>query len=312
MSIRKLFSTISGLAVLPMLVMLANAQMTDQAAREQARDVVRSELHSTVNFKANQFLSVQRDEALEQILAAVVARPPSWPEFIYRVSQEGDEFKEATKASPAGHEIRENTVVHHIVMDGDPMHIVAISSADGNIYRIHGFGLAESLAEFERLIASLKVRVTTPDQAESLADFYRKVNPENYEAVTPILRLMELKQAAERQCQSGAKSFDAGEKAFTVWWKQAEPQYAALPFQPKAVPHEGGYLVEWIVLSSPSGDNCGGAPLRAQLEVGSDGHVGKATFSPLQPGATTSTETVDPKTGNLHLTIPIVASKPKQ
>jgi hypothetical protein len=134
MSIRKLFSTISGLAVLPMLVMLANAQMTDQAAREQARDVVRSELHSTVNFKANQFLSVQRDETLEQILAAVVARPPSWPEFIYRVSQEGEEFKEAIKASPAGHEIRENTVVHHIVMDGDPMHIVAISSADGSIY----------------------------------------------------------------------------------------------------------------------------------------------------------------------------------
>ena len=30
------------------------------------------------------------------------------------------------------------------------------------------------------------------------------------------------------------------------------------------------------------------------------------------PTTTTSTETVDPKTGNLHLTIPIVASKPKQ
>jgi hypothetical protein len=284
MNIRKLSSTIFGLATLPMLLVPANAQVTDQAAREQARDVVRSELHSTVNFKANQFLSVQRDEVLEQILAAVVARPPSWPEFIYRVSQEGDEFKEATKASPAGHEIRENTVVHHIVMDGDPMHIVAISSADGSIYRIHGFGLAESLAEFERLIASLKVRVTSPDQAESLAEFYRRVNPGNHEGLTPILSLMELKQTAERQCQGGQSSFDADQEAFTAWWKHSKPLYAALPFQQRAVPHGSGYLVEWIVLSSPSGEDCGGAPLRAQLEISSDGRVGTVTFSPLQKG----------------------------
>jgi hypothetical protein len=282
MSIRKLFSTISGLAVLPMLVMLANAQMTDQTAREQARDVVRSELHSTVNFKANQFLSVQKDEALEQILAAVVARPPSWPEFIYRVSQEGDEFKEATKASPAGHEIRENTVVHHIVMDGDPMHIVAISSADGGIYRIHGFGLAESLTEFERLITALKVRVASPDQAESVADFYRAVNPENQESLSPILSLLGLKQAAERQCQTGASSFDADQEAFAAWWKHAKPLYAEVSFKQTVTPSGGGYFVEWIVLSAAAKGNCGGAPLRARLEVGSDGHIGKLTFSPLK------------------------------
>lgn len=263
--------------------LLVNTQMTDQAARDQARDVVRSKLHSTVNFKADQFLSVQRDEALEQRLAAVVARPPSWPVFIYRVSQEGDEFKEATKASPTGHEIRENTVVHHIVMDGDPMHIVAISSADGGVYRIHGFGLAESLAEFERLITSLKVRVISPDQAESLADFYRKVNPENHESLTPISSLIELKQSAERQCQTS--SFDASEKAFNAWWKQAKPLYAAVPFRETTTHTDSGYRVEWVVLSSATKGNCGGTPLRARLKVSSNGHVDEPTFAPLQKGA---------------------------
>jgi hypothetical protein len=41
----------------------------------------------------------------------------------------------------------------------------------------------------------------------------------------------------------------------------------------------------------------------------------KAAVSPVptkKPDAANVTETVDPKTGNLHLTIPIVASKPKQ
>jgi hypothetical protein len=303
LSSQKLFSTIFGLiaSASPLFV---NAQMTDQAAREQARDVVRSELHSTVNFKADQFLSVQRDEALEQRLAAVVARPPSWPEFIYRVSQEGDEFKEATKASPTGHEIRENTVVHHIVMDGDPMHIVAISSADGSVYRIHGFGRAESLAEFERLITSLKVRVTSPDQAESLADFYRKVNPENLESLTPISRLIEFKQAAERQCQTS--SFDTDQRAFTAWWKHAKPLYTEGSFKQTATPSSGGYFVEWIVLSSGTKGNCGGTPLRVRLQVGSDGHVGEPTFSPVAEAASPRTETLNQKDGKLHFAIPVI------
>jgi hypothetical protein len=308
---RKLFSTIFGIAVLSTLLMPANAQVTDQAAREQASNIVRSELRTTLNLKPDQFLDVQRDEALEKSLALAVGRVGS--AFIYRASPSGDEIKGAAKASPSGNEIRENTVVHHIVMDGDPMHIIAVASADGSAYRIHGFGRADSLAEFEKLMTALKVRVASADQAEAIADFYRRVNPGNHEGLAPIVRLMELKQAAERQCQSGVKSFDAGEKAFATWWKRAEPLYGALPFEQKAVPHGGGYLVEWIVLSSPSGENCGGAPLRAQLEISSDGRVGKVTFSPLQPGTTSSTETVDPNTGNLHLTIPLLATaKPKQ
>lgn len=271
MSMRKVFSTIFGLTVLATTVALANAQVTEQTAREQASNVVRSELHSRLSFKSDQFLGIHRDEELEESLAMVTVGWRSGPVFIYKVS-------------PTGVEVKENAIVNHVATDADLMCIVAVSSADGSAYRIHGFGRAESVAEFERLITALKVRVASPDQAESLAEFYRKVNPENHEGLAPILRLMELKQAAEQQCQSGAKSFDVGEKAFTAWWSHAASLYSALPFQQKAVPHGSGYLVEWIVLSSPSGENCGGAPLRATLEVSSDGHVGKVTVSPLQKG----------------------------
>jgi hypothetical protein len=271
MSIRKLFSTIFGMAVLSTLVVPANAQLAEQAAREQAHNIVRSELHSRLNFKSDQFLSVHRDEELEESLAMVTVGWRVGPEFIYKVS-------------PTGIEVRKDAIVNHVATDADFIYIVVVSSADGSVYRIHGFGLAESLAEFERLITALKVRVTSPDQAESLADFYRKVNPENYEAVTPILRLMELKQAAERQCQSGLSSFDADQEAFTAWWKHAKPLYSGISFKLTATPRGNGYLVEWIVLSSAAKGNCGGALLRARLEVSSDGHVGKVTFVPLRKG----------------------------
>src|SRR5260370_30977189 len=150
----------------------------------------------------------------------------------------------------------------------------------GTTYRISGF--ADSLAEFAKLMTAVGQRVSSPDHAESLAEFHRKVNPDNHQDLTPILRLMDLKQAAERQCQSGEKSFDAGEKAFTAWWDHAKPLYAEVSFKQTAGPHGSGYLVEWIVLSSAAPGMCGGAPLRAGLEVSSDGRVGKITFSPLQ------------------------------
>lgn len=268
MSIRKLFPAIFELVVLATPMAMANAQMTEHLAREQASNTVRSELRLRVNFKPDQFLAIYRDEELEQSLAVAVGGQAG-SMFIYKASQDGVE-------------IRQNTIVYHTLMDGDSLFIVVVNPRDGSIYRIHGFGHTESLAELERLMTAVKIHVASADQAEALADFYRMVNPENYESLTPILRLMELKQAAERQCQSGAKSFDAGEKAFAAWWKHAEPLYAALPFQQRAVPYGSGYLVEWIVLSSPSGENCGGAPLRVRLEVGSDGHVGKVTFSPIQ------------------------------
>jgi hypothetical protein len=264
MSIRRLSPMIFELALLTMLVVPANAQMTEQAAREQARNTVRSQL----NLRPDQFLGVQRDETLEQSLAVAIGR---WAgsEFIYKVS-------------PTGYELKENAIVRHFTVDGDYIYIIAVSPTDASTYRISGF--ADSLAEFAKLMTAVGQRVSSPDEAESLAELYRKVNPENHEDLTPILRLMDLKQAAERQCQSGAKSFDPGEKAFVAWWDHAKLLYAEISFKQTATPSSGGYLVEWIVLSSAAKGNCGGVPLRARLEVSSDGRVGKITFSPLQKG----------------------------
>jgi hypothetical protein len=262
MSREKAFSTIFGIAVLSTVVVPMNAQLADQAAREQARNAVRSQLH----LRPDQFLGVQREENLEQLLAIVAGRPGSL-EFIYQVSQAGDEVKE-------------NAVVHHIFTDADPTYIVAVSPADGYVYRVHGF--ADSLAEFGRLMTATKVKVLSPDQAEAVSDFYREVNPQ-HNSMTPITSLIELKQAAERQCQTS--SFDTGEREFDAWWKHGRPLYAGVPFQQEATASDSGYIVEWTVLSSSAPGNCGGAPLRARLEVGSDGHVGKLTFAPLSGGS---------------------------
>ena len=70
MTFRKLFLIIFGLAALSMLVVPTNAQTTEQAAREQARNVVRSQL----SLRPDQFLGVPRDEMLEQSLAVAVGR----------------------------------------------------------------------------------------------------------------------------------------------------------------------------------------------------------------------------------------------
>jgi hypothetical protein len=151
-----------------------------------------------------------------------------------------------------------------------------ISAANGDVYRIHGF--ADSLAEFGRLMTAAKMKVLSPDQAEAVADFYREVNPE-HRSMTRILGLLELKQAAEWQCQ--AVPFDPNEKDFEAWWKHAKLLYAGASFKQTATRSDSGYAVEWIVLSSPGAGLCGGAPLRARLEVGSDGQVGKLSFVPL-------------------------------
>ena len=264
MTMRRLLSKIFGMVMaLAMLVAPAHTQMTDLSARELVRNSIGSHLH----FSPNQFLRIERDEELEQSLATAVSRA-SWSEFIYKASQSGDEIKE-------------NVVIHHILMDFDPTYIIAVSPKDGSIFWIHGFGLADSLAEFERLMRAAGLKVSSADQAEYVADFYRAVNPENFSLLNPISSLIDLKQAAERQCQGGLGSFDADQKAFNAWWKRAKPLYEGISFKQTAAPSGGGYVVEWIVLSSAGPGNCGGAPLRARLEVSSDGQVGKVTFSPL-------------------------------
>jgi hypothetical protein len=239
----------------------ASAQVNEQAAREKALSAARPHLSY---LRPGQFLGIQRDEELEQKLAAMVGGLAG-SEFIYKVS-------------PMGDEIKERSVVHHILTDiDDPVSLVAVSPLDGSTYLIHGF--AESKADFNRLMVALKVKISSPDQAEALADFYREVNPE-HRPLTPATSLLDLKQAAERQCQG--VPFDPTEKGFEAWWKHAKPLYSGASFKQTAVRSDSGYAVEWIVLSSPGAGLCGGAPLRARLEVGSDGRVGEITFVPLR------------------------------
>jgi hypothetical protein len=256
-NLQKLFLAISAASVLSTVAAPTSAQATEQASRDKIRSAVRSKLH----LKADQFLAVQRDEPLEQKLAIVAGKPGL---LLYRISQAGDEIKE-------------HSLVHHIFTDADPTYIVAVS-ADGGMYRIHGF--SDSGAEFEKLMTATGLKVSSREDAESVADFYRDVNPEN-RPLTPISNLIDLKQAAERQCQTG--TFNENERAFDAWWSRAKPLYAGVPFQQKAIESGKGYLVEWVVLSSAAPGMCGGAALRARLEVLSDGHVGTVAFSPLEP-----------------------------
>jgi hypothetical protein len=182
------------------------------------------------------------------------------------------------QVSPAGDEIKGRTVVHHLVTDADPMYLVAVTPADGSTYRIAGF--RDSKAEFNQLMAALGVMISSPDQAEALADFYRTINPE-HRSMTRIPGLLNLKQAAEWQCQT--VPFDANEKDFEAWWKHAKPLYENASFQQTASRDGSHYAVEWIVLSSPAAGMCGGVALRARLEVGSNGQVGEIAFRPLEP-----------------------------
>jgi hypothetical protein len=242
-----------------------SAQLSEASARDQARSAVRSHLA----LEPDGFLAVERDEKLEQSVDLVAGRRGV---FIYRTSQAGDDYL----TSQAGDDRRRRTVVHHIVMDGDPTHIVAISAADGSVYRIHGF--ADSRAEFDRLIATMAWTISNSDQAGTVADFYREVNPDNWQ-MAPIVSLIDLKQSAERQCQKS--TFDVGEQEFDAWWKRGKALYSAIPFQQVVTPGASGYVVEWTILSSSALGMCGGAPLRARLEVGSDGRVGKGDAVPL-------------------------------
>jgi hypothetical protein len=263
-----------ALALLTLPLGLTGPEITEQAAREQAISVVRAALRSETSSRSDQFLSIHRDEDLEESLATVTGGWRSGPVFIYKIS-------------PTGVEVKENSVSNHVIVDGDSMFIVAITLADGSDYRIHGFGLQESPAEFERLMLALKVQVTNPDQADSVADFYREINPGNHEALAPIASLLAFKQAAERQCVRSS-SFDADELAFASWWEHARHLYSESFFRHTVKPETQGFQVEWIVLSASAKNNCGGAPLLARLFIGSDGHVGKLTFSSLQKSDTSA------------------------
>jgi hypothetical protein len=241
-----------------MFTLPASAALTETTARQKALDSVRSKL----SLGSKQFMDIKRDENLEVSLILCTNRLIG-PVSIYRLSS-------------TGYEVKEKAIIYHFSTDGDLNYIVAVSLTDGNIYRLAGF--RDSKTEINGLLVSLKIEVSSANQAEAIADFYRAVNPE-HEVVTNVSSLLDLKQAAERQCQ--AVPFDPRERDFEAWWKHAKTAYANVSFQQTAIRIGSGYTVEWVVLSSPGAGLCGGAPLRARLEVGSDGSIGEISFRPL-------------------------------
>jgi hypothetical protein len=258
MTMKALLITALTVGSLAMSGIPANAQISEQAAREKALSVARSQL----SLGPELFLDVHRNEALEEELASIVGGR-SGSEFIYRLSR-------------AGNEIKDHAVVHHLFVDTDPVYLVAVSPFDGSTYPIAGF--RDSKAELNKLLATLRVKVSSEDQAEELADFYRTVNPE-HRSMIRISSLLDLKQAAERQCQG--VPFDPNERDFDAWWKHAKTTYANVSFQQTVARNGSGYAVEWIVLSDPGTGLCGGAALRARLEVGSDGSISEISFRPV-------------------------------
>jgi hypothetical protein len=236
----------------------AIAQMSEQGARQEAVDLVRSK----VGLRSEQFLDVKRDESLEGSFVVSAGRGIR-PLFIFKLNN-------------AGYEVMDDKIVQHSSTDADLSYIVAISSVDGSAYRIAGF--RDSKAELNKLLAALRIKVSSEDQAEELADLYRTVNPE-HNSMTRMSGLLDLKQAAERQCQ--AVPFDPSERDFEAWWKHAKTANSNVSFQQTATRSDSGYAVEWIVLSSPGAGQCGGAPLRARLEVRSNGSIGEISFRPV-------------------------------
>lgn len=258
MKIKNMLITAVMLEALVIFGTSANSQVSEQSARDKALSVA----HVQLGLSFEVFLDIHRDEALEEELASVVGGL-NGSEFIYRVSQAGDEIKD-------------HVVIHHIFMDSDSAYWIAVNPVDGSVYRIAGF--RDSKAELNRLLAALNINVSNEDQAEGIADFYRTVNPERY-SLTKISGLLDLKQAAELQCQ--AVKFDPHERNFLEWWKHAKTVYAHTSFQETSTRIKKGYAIEWVVLSSPSADFCGGAALRVRLQVGSDGSIGEINFGPV-------------------------------
>lgn len=258
MSFRSIIVTAALFGFLPQVGNAAYTRIKEQSAYETANAALRARL----NLRANQFLQIQRDETLEHLLSLAVSRPTA-PDFIFRATQAGDEIKG-------------NAIVHHISSDIDSTYVVAVDRKTGSIARIRGF--SDSMTEFDRLMATVGVKVSNADQAEAIAAFYWAVNPERL-SQHPILNLFELKQLAERQCQTG--SFNAGEARFDSWWSQNRARCEAIKFARATVTRDGVFILKWIVLSAGSPDSCGGIPLEAQLEITRSGKIENLTFKPI-------------------------------
>ena len=140
------------------LVAIYAAPLLAQTSEQDLRDRVSNMIRAQLQLGPDQFLSVQRDESMVRLGA-----------FIFRVSRAGEEIK--------GH-----SIIHHIFTDADPVFLVAVDEG-GAMYRVHGFHDSES--EFNRLVVAVGPKITGPQEAESLADFYVGVNPGGL-PLTPI------------------------------------------------------------------------------------------------------------------------------
>lgn len=240
---------------------VASAQLTEEQARREAREQTAAALHST----ATQFLGTQRREDLERLFEAAT-RKPTRTILMYEVSNEGDE-------------VRGSTVIHHLSSDAPMTFIVAVLAVRGTTFRIGGF--ADSLSEFNRLMADNQIRVLDSEHAQSLANFYFAVNPEKIQ-VNLLKSPLDLKQAVERQCHAGGRDFAYLDKEFGKWWTSHRSAIIGTEFATRVSSAPGVFRVQILTLSSPTAkQTCDASPVEATLEVSDAGAVKPVSFKKL-------------------------------
>jgi hypothetical protein len=240
---------------------IADAQIGEEQARKQARAEAVANLH----LDATRYLNTQRREDIEQMFGAATGKPPGTI-FFYELSSEGDE-------------VRGSTVIHHLSTDAALNLFIGVTAANGMVFRIGGFGFADSLLEFNRMMAESKFRILSPDHAQALADLYIAINPEKIE-FTLVKSPLEVKQAVERQCHSLGRDFVFSDKEFTRWWNTHRSTILSANLDDKVLPSPEGFKVQFFTLSFPTKQKeCGGAPVTATLQVSATGQVGKLVFT---------------------------------
>jgi hypothetical protein len=240
------------------LAEISSAQMADELARKRAKAETLASLH----FDATRYLSTQRREDLEQMFANVATAAGSV--LFYKLSNEGDET-------------RTGTVIRHIATDASLNYLVGVSCGNGTVFRIGGF--IDSLAEFNRMMAILAIRIHESTQAVAIKDLYLAANPQNVSFVI-LDSLLDFKQWVERQCHERGGDFSSVDKEFTQWWVSHEMTYRNLKFSDEVIPFDDGFRVRFFTLSAPMrSGKCGAVPIAASIEISNAGQVKPVKFS---------------------------------